>query len=352
EGLMEFNTDYYKRYGLTAKFSTKLTDQLTASYSMRFLSDEYQRPSSLTNSFFIDLGRQGWPTLPLYDPNGYLYSSPSPALNMRDGGIDNNQKDFSYHQLQLVFEPLKGWKTFGDFNYRSNTVFRHWDTQLTYNHNVAGNPIASGTTSEIFESGFRQNYFNVNLYSEYSKTIAEKNNFKVMAGFQSEYTKNRDLSAQRRGIVIPELPSLDLTTGFNNGQTAVPGVNGKYLNVATQGVFGRLNYDYDGRYLLEANLRYDASSRFRSDTRWDLFPGVSAGWNIARESFMSNLANVVNTLKFRASYGELGNQNVSEQTTVALYPTYLNVPFGAANGNWLQNGAKPNTAGAPNPIST
>lgn len=132
-GTMRFNQDGYGRYGATVKINTKISDFLTANYSNRFLRETYHRPSALTNGFYEAIGRQGWPTLPLYDPNGYLYSSPSPALEMAEGGEDNQVKDWMYQQFQLVFEPVKGWKTFAEANYRTQTQFRHWDSQQTFN---------------------------------------------------------------------------------------------------------------------------------------------------------------------------------------------------------------------------
>lgn len=345
DGLMRFNTDWYDRYGVTAKINGKISDEVAVNYTNRFIFEGYQRPAALTNSFYNDLGRQGWPTLPLYDPNGFLYSSPSPALSMAEGGVDKNQRDWNYQQLQLVFEPVKGWRTFGEFNYRARTDFRNWNTQRTYNHDVNGNPYVYGQNSEVYEYGYKENYYNTNIYSEYNKRYGAHNG-KVMAGFQSELTKYRDLSATRQGIIVPGSPTLNTTSGVNPLGVAVPPtVSGQYQNWGIQGFFGRINYDFDGKYLFEANARYDGSSRFRSDSRWGLFPSVSVGWNIARESFIRNLWSEINTLKLRASYGELGNQN-----TNVWYPTYLTLPVGTASGSWLINGQRPNTAGAPDAL--
>lgn len=347
-GMMKFNPDTYDRYGITAKVNAKLSDWASANYSNRFIHEGYERPANLTNSFYQDLGRQGWPTLPLYDPNGYLFSSPSPALGMAEGGDDNNQRDWNYQQLQLVLEPIKGWKTFGEFNYRSRTDFRHWDVQKTYNHDVNGVPYVYGTNSEVYEYGYKENYFNLNAYTEYQKSIASRHNFKVMAGFQSELTKYRDLSARRVGVIVPDVSTINTTSGVDaQGKVVAPTVSGQYQNWGVQGLFGRLNYDYDGRYLIEGNLRYDASSRFREDDRWGLFPSVSAGWNVAREEFFEKLTDLITTLKFRASYGQLGNQN-----TNIWYPTYVTMPIGTANGSWLLGGAQPNTASAPGLVSS
>jgi TonB-linked SusC/RagA family outer membrane protein len=348
KGMMRFNQDFYDRYTLTAKINTKLSDQVAINYSSRFLRDSYQRPAALTDGFYNDLGRQGWPTLPLYDPNGFLFSSPSPALLMQDGGADKTTKDWLYQQLQLVLEPIKGWKTFGELNYRIRNDFRHWDSQQAYNHDVNGVPYLYKLSSNVYEYGFKENYFNTNIYSEYTTSFAEKHNLKVMLGFQAEQTKYRDLSAMRNGIIVPSLPTINTTSGIDaDGRVVAPTVSGQYQNWATAGFFGRLNYDYEGRYLLEANLRRDASSRFRSDSRWGWFPSVSGGWNVARETFWTNNIKAIETFKFRASYGELGNQD-----TKVWYPTYVTMPIGTANGSWLINNARPNTSGAPGIVSS
>ncbi|MRX74507.1 SusC/RagA family TonB-linked outer membrane protein [Pedobacter petrophilus] len=346
-GMMRFNQDGYARYGATAKINTKISEFLTANYSNRFLRETYHRPAALTTGFYEGIGRQGWPTLPLYDPNGYLYSSPSPALEMAEGGDDNEVKDWMYQQIQLVFEPIKGWKTFGEANYRTQTQFRHWDSQQTFNHDVNGVPYLYRRSSNVNEYGYKENYFNTNIYSEYSKSYG-KHNLKIMAGFQYEDTRYRDLNAQRNGVIVADIPTLNTTSGLDaDGKVLAPTVSGQYQNWATQGLFSRLNYDYDGIYLLEANLRYDGSSRFRSDKRWGWFPSVSAGWNMAREEFFKDKFSFVNTFKFRASYGSLGNQN-----TKVWYPTYLTMPIGTASGTWLINGGRPNTASAPGIVSS
>ena len=106
-----------------------------------------------------------------------------------------------------------------------------------------------------------------------------------------------------------------------------------------------MNYDFQEKYLVEANLRYDGSSRFRSDDRWGFFPSASLGWNIAREEFFQPATRIMNTLKLRASYGSLGNQN-----TTALYPTYTVMGTGTSD-KWLMNGVKPNIAWAPALVS-
>jgi TonB-linked SusC/RagA family outer membrane protein len=352
QGLMKLNQDDFTRYGFTGKINSQLTDQVSVNYSTRFIREDYNRPSQLGTGFYENLGRQGWPTLPLYDPNGYLFSSPSPALGMRDGGKDRNQTDNLYQQLQLVFEPVKGWKTFAEINYRTRNDFRHWDVQRTYNYDVAGNPVLYGRNSEVYEYAYKENFFNTNLYSEYSKTLAEKHFFKIMGGFQTELFNSRMFNASKNGIMVASLPTLNTTDGNDiNGKPTPPIVNGTYHRWATAGFFGRLNYDYEGKYLLEANLRYDGSSRYRASQRWNLFPSVSVGWNMAREGFWEDNISFINTMKLRASYGQLGNQKARENSN-DFYPTYLTQRVSAGAGSWLIDGVRPNIASSPLPIST
>ena len=217
-GLMEFNQDKFQRYTTTLKITAQLSDWASLTLNNRFIRQDYGRPSRLSDSFFTDLARQGWPTLPLYDPNGYLYSSPSPALGMRDGGRDKNQKDWHYQQFQLVLEPVKGWKTFAEFNYRINDNFRHWDIQKTYNHDVNGNPYEYNSSSQVYEYSYRENFLSTNIYSEYRTQLGEGHNIKGMLGFQAERERYRDVSATSYGIIVESVPVLNATSGISNGK--------------------------------------------------------------------------------------------------------------------------------------
>lgn len=348
-GFMEWGDEGMDRYNATAKIKAQLSPWAKVSYTMRWTRQNYVRPSQLTDNLYNNIGRQGWPTLPLYDPNGYLYSSPSPALGMAEGGSDRKETDRNYHQLGLVLEPIKNWVTHVDLNYSVHSANRHWDTQLTYNHDVEGNPYLYGNkNSNVHEDYYKENFLNLNVYSEYDKTIAEKHNVHVMAGFQMEEMKQKAFGLQRNGILIPSLPEVDLTNGLDSkGEPVTPSVNGSRNEWSTAGFFGRVNYDYDGRYLLEANLRYDGTSRFRSNKRWIWLPSVSLGWNIAHEEFWEPMRDVVNTLKLRGSYGVLGNQNTNN-----WYQTYRTMAVNSSSGSWLQNGLRPNTANFPGLVST
>ena len=125
-------------------------------------------------------------------------------------------------------------------------------------------------------------------------------------------------------------------------------VSGGRAENAVAGFFGRINYNYKERYMIELNGRYDGSSRFVGDKRWGFFPSVSVGWNLAREEFVGDLSELFSTLKVRGSWGQLGNTDTQD----AWYPFYQTMPTGTASGGWLINGVKPNVAGLPGIVSS
>ena len=347
-GLMEFNQDKYKRYTATGKINVVLSKWAKLQYSSRFSREDNTSPTYMNDDLFSNLARQGWPTLPLYDPNGYLYSIPSPALGLAEGGNKKYETDNIYQQANLTLNPIENWVTHIDFNYRVKSQNKHVDQKELYNHDVNGEPFVYNKNSYVQEANEKQNYLNFNAYTEYSLKVNEDHNFKALLGFQAEKMDYKYFDLQRVGIISNDNPFVDLTTGYDyNGNLVTPVVSGSAKTWSTAGFFGRVNYNYKGRYLAEVNMRYDGTSRYRKDQRWNWFPSVSLGWNVAREGFWKPLENYVGTLKLRGSYGELGNQN-----TDSWYPTYQTISVLAASGTWLQNNMKTNIAKTPELIST
>ena len=156
-----------------------------------------------------------------------------------------------------------------------------------------------------------------------------------MAGFNAELYKTGSLTGFGTDLITPTVPELNTTQDNKNTYNSAS-------ELAIAGFFGRVNYNYKERYMLEANLRYDGSSRFIGDKRWGLFPSFSLGWNIAREEFFAPLNNIIGTLKLRGSWGQLGNNN-----TTSYYPFYQSMPTGVESSGWMIGGAKQNVAGLP-----
>ena len=338
-GLLRHGDDSTQRYAFTGKVSAQLANWLRVTYNTRFTRTDFEMPGDLVNGtdeFYHNMCRY-WPILPTKDPNGNWLPE-SYIGRLQNGGRAKNQTDRLSQQLSFVATPVKGLTLNAELNYRIITHFNHRDWQTTYGYDCDNNPfVDQNETTSVYEYTYKSNYFNPNLFAEYSRAFGD-HNMKVMGGFQSEWFRQRNVTARQNGI-MSGLPTLNTTT-------TKPSVGGSYNSWTTAGFFGRINYDFAGRYLFEANLRYDGSSRFLRDNRWNLFPSFSAGWNIAQESFWEPMAKYVNTLKLRASWGQLGNQNTDN-----WYPFYPTIGFSAQGSNWLVNGVKPNTASQPGLVS-
>ncbi|MGN1045684.1 MAG: SusC/RagA family TonB-linked outer membrane protein, partial [Candidatus Cryptobacteroides sp.] len=339
DGILRHGDDNRQRYSVTGRIDADITKWLNLTYSTRFTRIDYQAPSVMVNGtdeFYHNMCRY-WPIIPTKDPNGH-YVPESYIERVKNGGQYKTQNDVLSQHLALRATPIKGLNINAELNYRIINQNAHTDWLTTYGYNAANEPFVDfNANNAVKEYNEKSNYFNPNIYADYSHSFGE-HNLKVMVGFQSEYWHNRTSTAQQYGV-IAGLPTLD-TTSSN------PKVSGGYSTWTTAGFFGRVNYDYAGRYLFEANLRYDGSSRFLRQNRWNLFPSFSAGWNIAREKFWEDYTKYVNVLKIRGSWGELGNQN-----TDSLYPFYPALSYTAKGGSWIVNDAKPNIAGQPSLVS-
>ena len=347
EGFMRYGTEDYDRYTITAKISAQLTKALKVDYSNRWVRTDYERPTYMNDDFYNHILRRARPVRAVYDPNGYLMSDINYIGVMRDGGRHNEQKDAMAQQLKITVTPLKNWNIIGEMNIKTDNNWNHWEQFVVYSH-YKDNPentytaLASANKDQVSEYSLKTTYLNPTVYSNYNFSLKEKHNFTVLGGFQAEIMKYRDMEGARTGLVTTDLPVLNLTTDADSYT-----LKGLYKNWKNAGFFGRINYDYNGKYLVEGNLRYDGSSRFRRGNRWILTPSFSLGWNVARENFWEKLADVVEVFKLRVSYGELANQN-----TTSWYPTYQTLGVTTNGGKWLQNGALTSVASVPGLIST
>lgn len=347
EGFMRYGTEDYDRYTITAKISAQLTKALKVDYSNRWVRTDYERPTYMNDDFYNHILRRARPVRAVYDPNGYLMSDINYIGVMRDGGRHNEQKDAMAQQLKITVTPLKNWNIIGEMNIKTDNNWNHWEQFVVYSH-YKDNPentytaLTSANKDQVSEYSLKTTYLNPTVYSNYNFSLKEKHNFTILGGFQAEIMKYRDMEGARTGLVTTDLPVLNLTTDADSYT-----LKGLYKNWKNAGFFGRINYDYNGKYLVEGNLRYDGSSRFRRGNRWILTPSFSLGWNVARENFWEKLADVVEVFKLRVSYGELANQN-----TTSWYPTYQTLGVTTNGGKWLQNGALTSVASVPGLIST
>lgn len=152
----------------------------------------------------------------------------------------------------------------------------------------------------------------------------KKHDVSAMVGFESIYSHTESNASSKKGILTEMLWEFDTMTEMNN-------ITGTQNDYASASVFGRANYAYDNRYLMEVNLRYDGSSRFARESRRGLFPSISAGWRVSQEAFMEDSG--IDNLKLRASWGKLGNSFIDNYAYQATYSSTI-----YSFGNKLVNG--------------
>lgn len=360
DGLIAFGEDKMNKYNTSVRMDAQITDWMSFSFGTRWQRQDYDRPTELEiNSAGGIFGSMATyevaPNFPIYDRNGYLIAWPSSPLGLAEGGTTRSVVDNLYQHGEMIITPLKGWRVVGNFTYATDMYNSNEEGKVVYNHDFDGKPWAYTryrSNSYIQEVNSKTNFMTTNLYTDYENTI-QKHHFKILAGVQTENKRLRSYNAYRNGILVDGYRVLDTTTGVGlNGSVIPPSVSGNLNAWSTAGFFGRVNYDFDSRYLFEVSMRYDGSSRFRKGSRWCFSPSFSAGWNVSNEKFWEPLADYVNTFKLRASYGQLGNQNVTDDNGNPIYyPTYVNLPIGINNG-MIVNGLRVNTVGMPGLVSS
>lgn len=189
--------------------------------------------------------------------------------------------------------------------------------------------IWNGGSNSLAQRNTRENQFTLFGTLNYQKTIADVHNIRILGGYQQESFRYDRLDAYRTKLPSKELwelaaaPAASQTTGSDAYEWGI------------QSFFGRVNYDFKEKYLVEASFRYDASSRFPQANRWAFFPSVSAGWRISEESFLKGLS-WIDELKLRASWGQLGNQNIGNYPYQnILYTSNVPDPSGGTNNETL-----------------
>ncbi len=311
DGLFRYNSDNYHMYNLTAKGSMQLFPWLQVNNTTQFTSRFYHNPLNVEEggSIWSTLGAEGHPSSLLQNPDGSLtFSSASTVGDFLFGknGINFNDqviKNTSGFVAKVIGNELR---IKGDLTFQNTTsAQKQIRVQVPYSPapNVT-NFVGTGT-NDLQMVNNQTNYLATNVYAEYEKTVDRKHYFKALAGYNYEQSVYNSSTVMRNGLIYNSATDLSLALG----QSIT--TNGGYEKWAIQGGFGRLNYAFDDKYLLEVNGRYDGSSKFPSNQRYGFFPSASAGWRISKEGFWKVSEKAVTDLKIRASYGSLGNGNIA-----------------------------------------
>lgn len=215
-GFINYNSDDFKRYTLNARIKADLSKYVTLVYGSKWIREDYDKPSYLGDLFYDSIART-WPTCPEYHDNGNYGSTMVYRLLYAGRNID--QKDQTYNQLQLTIEPIKDWKIYAEGNMRTINRMNHSELLPIPWINAAGEMAygsldgsrAAGAT-EVTEQSWRDNYLTGNLYSDYFKQFESGHYFKVMAGFNAELMKSRDVKGIMDNLITPDLPTLNTAT--------------------------------------------------------------------------------------------------------------------------------------------
>jgi TonB-linked SusC/RagA family outer membrane protein len=237
------------------------------------------------------------------------------------GGTRDEWRNLFSGRAAIEIKPLKNLTVTGVFAPQMYSVKnKNFNKQIPYYDadypTLFSGYITDHETTSLSEIRSDGKIFTKQLLANYRKQIVD-NNFDVMVGYEDSYTFRESLNGNGDNYELSDFPYLDLAPV--DFQTA----GGTAYETAYRSFFGRIMYDFKNRYFLQANLRYDGSSRFHPDHRWGSFPSVSAGWVLTEESFMPK-NDVLSYLKLRGSWGQLGNERIGNypyQSSVAYNNT-------------------------------
>lgn len=325
EGIQKQNPDVFQKYNLRSKLDFNINKWATLSNNTSFYTSKYNSlgDGSVDNTIGYS-ARHALANIPMKNPDGsWVYGTPYSSYKVANGrhiilGEESHRltdltTDFS-NTSRLTITPIKPLSVTADFTYRfyqarntsrSNPMpYREYPgADMAYYNTGAGQ-------NQLDEYVNTRNYYSTNIFATYNKTFNDLHNFTGVVGLNYETLKLKNVSAWGQNLSSTELDDLDLVGQDSEGKTQT-GVGGGQNEYALMGYFGRINYDYQGRYLFEISGRYDGTSRFAEGHRWGWFPSGSVGWRISEESFFEPAREYVDNLKLRGSYGSLGNQNVS-----------------------------------------
>lgn len=337
KGLMRYRPDNFRRFTTNAKIGAQLASWARVDYNVKWNRTDYDQPEQMDGLFFHNIARR-WPQMPVTDPNGH-YTFATEIQNIVEGGRSKTKGDMISQQVRFTFTPVKDWNIVVDGANRINhSMSRNFHLPIIswYMDNT---PTAPTERSSASQSRSHTNYYSVNIFTDYTRSWGLHNG-KILLGLNYEKTSIDGMSGSGYSLTSNDRPYISqaqedfrASDSFNHRSTA--------------GYFARINYDFDGRYLLEGNIRYDGSSRFVGNRRWAWFPSVSVGWNLAREHFFEPATPYVNTLKPRASWGKLGNTSSAYSSFWDWYPFYQQQPVGVENSALIINGKRLNTASLP-----
>ena len=313
QGIMKgFN---YKKYNARLNVTSQVNKSIRFGANISLKSGNREAPVFGSEDMFLSAMSQA-PTYSPYLADGsgrytykaydFEYNNKNP-IALLDGKINHNTEDYAIGAqgwVEIQLAKHLSWYTKAAVNgtFDKYNDFRPPLQLYNFKTNAFMTSLDLGGGLEMQDQ--QTIYTNMYSYLNYDRSFG-MHNFKLMAGYNNESSTYQYLKASRKQFPTDDLRQLDA------GSPSIQYANGTKNGWALMSFFGRFNYNYNDRYLFEANLRYDGSSKLTPASRWAAFPSFSAGWRVTEEKFMKNLeARWLDNLKIRGSWGQLGNQNI------------------------------------------
>ena len=346
DGILITDKDRYERANLSSFLSVEVNKWLTTQLDIRYANSTQNKVEQGGRNGVWGSAMQlpSYQNISPYEVDGITYPAETSATYIRYGEPRIVKKTDFRALGRIIISPLKNLKITGEYTYNRVTNYnRMYVKQYKYiGMNFTGILNNTENTRYALTQGFN-NYNAINIFANYDFSIGN-HNIGVMGGFNQEENHAESQWTERKDVLLSNLPSISGATGTT---TATDTFN----EYALRGLFYRVNYSYKDRYMVEANGRYDGTSRFPKNNRFGFFPSFSGGWRISEESFMAGTRSVLSNLKFRASWGSIGNQIILlSDGSPDNYPYIPEMAPGLTN--WLVGGKKPTTLSTPPMVSS
>lgn len=333
EGTLQWGNNTNQRYNVRLTNSFKVTDRLSIESVMSASRQNQVSPTQIGSTLGVSIPQPGFPVSTI-DGKPYAWGGQyTPNWRAELGGDNKLIVTAMNVNEQFKYNIIKGLDLTATFGYSTNTAIRDEQYLSIQWYSYNGDPIYSENSpypikddSSYTKSVARTDNYTASAFFTYNTKFSGQHDFTAMLGWQYDRT-NYDYSGTKAKNIDAALEVLNGT-----GQVFIDKVD--KWEEAIMSFFGRLNYNYKEKYLIEGNARYDGSSKFQPKNRWNFFYGVSGGWRITQESFMEGIKDYIDEIKLRISYGEVGNQSgISRYDGIQLYNSVSN--SGALLGNGL-----------------
>lgn len=323
------NTNY-ERVNLRLNSDVNLRKNLTASFDVFFATDDNATPSAGMPWYFLNRYPNNLAGKNEDGSWGIGWDGTNTWAQETDGGMTHEKNYSANINFKVNYQPVDGLNL--TFQYAPKWNFIHYKKfGKTVNLYYPSGDLYNVTPyrADMTEKYSKNQTNNLKVLAAYDKSF-KAHNLSLLGGFEQVDFRGDWLQGFRDQFALENYEVL------NAGSTANQAATGSAKDWALRSFFGRINYNYNQKYLFEANVRYDGSSRFASGLKYGVFPSFSAGWRVSEEEFMKNVEWVDN-LKVRASWGKLGNQDIGE------YPFVSSVNLGL---DYVFNGTVPGQGGA------